>query len=79
MPDNFNVVNKTYTVIQSLVVVLIIITIVLLLSQNWGQLKEANTRQPETKNKTGGLKFTELSESISGAFVDEVPISGPVS
>lgn len=51
------------------------------LSQNKVHVKEGNTRQPthEAKNKSGVLEFTELSENVSIAFVDEVLRSGPVS
>ncbi|MCI4382538.1 hypothetical protein PGIGA_G00016160 [Pangasianodon gigas] len=48
--------------------------------ENRGHLKEGNTRQPthETKNKPGALEFSELSGNVSGAFVCEVPRSGPM-
>ncbi|KAG7328413.1 hypothetical protein KOW79_008357 [Hemibagrus wyckioides] len=48
--------------------------------ENRGHLKEGNTRQPahETKNKTGVLEFTELSNNISSAFTGEIPRSGPM-
>lgn len=44
-------------------------------------MKQGKPRQPahETKYKNGALEFSELPENVGGAFLCEVPRSGPVS